>query len=72
MDMVRHEAVRVHRALRFRGELSKQVQVHQIIAVLPEATLAVIAPLHYMQRDVGNDEAREPGHNRTTAVGGRS
>jgi hypothetical protein len=37
-------------------------EVGEVVAVVCEARIAVVAALNDMQRDAGKDEARVPGH----------
>src|SRR5688500_1717419 len=66
--MVRHEAVRMHPAIVFLGELAQMRQVHQVIAVLLEAGQPIVAPLNDMDGYARENQPRWPGHSRNNGL----
>jgi hypothetical protein len=70
--MVRHQAVRVHRAMKTRGESLQVIKVGEVINLLKETTVPIVPSLHDVDTDIGYDEARRPRHNsETTRPAGR-
>jgi hypothetical protein len=55
--MIRHQAVGVHRALQPRGEFTQVKQIKQVVAVAPEASRTIVAPLSQMYGNAGNDHS---------------
>jgi hypothetical protein len=62
MNVVRHQAVRVQRALPVRRPVLEQGQIDNAIGIAMETILPVVAPLHDVQRDVWNDQPRVSPH----------
>jgi hypothetical protein len=67
MDMVSHQAVRVKVAVIFAGQMAQVTQVGEVVAVLSEARVTIVAPLNHVQRNAGNMESRVSGHIARTA-----
>jgi hypothetical protein len=68
--VVGHQAVRVQSAAPSPAELSEVGQVHEPVALVPEAVLSVIAALPYVEGNIGQDETRVPRHDGTTTHAG--
>jgi hypothetical protein len=62
MHMVRHEAIRVYSTTEPRCIGTQSNQVGDVIIVVKEAGCATVRALDYMERNVWNDEARDPRH----------
>ena len=62
MYMVRHEAIRMYSATETRRIGTQSNQVGDVIILVKEAGCATVRALDYMERNVGNDEARDPRH----------
>src|SRR5438105_7206695 len=67
VDVIRHQAIGVQRALRLGREIAKVKQVDEVIAVFPETRLPVVTALNDVYGDVGHDESRQSRHTATTA-----
>ena len=60
--MISHQAVGMKRALRLSEHLPQVGQIDDVVNVLREAGVAVIAALDNMDSDVRNDKPRLPRH----------
>jgi hypothetical protein len=56
VDVVGHQAIRVHGAAALGGKRAKVQQVQEVIAVVPEARLSIVATLNYVHGDIRDDE----------------
>jgi hypothetical protein len=65
--MVRHQAVRMHGALKLGGVLPQRLKVRPVIRLLEKARRAAVAPLDDMHSDIRDDQARSSRHIRETA-----
>jgi hypothetical protein len=62
MDVVGHQAIRMHGAAGTRRELSQEVQISQVVAVLKEAIVAVMATLDDVDTQIRNYQPCCPRH----------
>jgi hypothetical protein len=69
MHVVRHQAVRVHAAIKLWRVLSQGVQIGAVIRFLEEAVIAIMATLDNVDSDLGNDQARRSRHVRRNGEG---
>jgi hypothetical protein len=56
----------MHVAFKFRRIRSEGVEVSAVIRFLEETVSAIVTPLHNMDSDVGDDQARHSRHIRET------
>ena len=70
MHVVGHEAIRVQVTLMLRCQLSQLREVREVVTVLPETGVPVVAALDDVERYACKDEPREPGHTPKTALPG--
>jgi hypothetical protein len=68
--MIRHEAIRVNRAVVPFRQLAEVREVHEVIAVVLETVNPVVAALNDVNRDTGQEKPRGPGHSRNNAGSG--
>ena len=57
----------MQRAFRLNREIAQVGQIDKAIGIVAKTIVAVVTTLHYVHGDVGDDEARESRHERTTA-----
>ena len=69
--MIRHQTIRVQDAAARAKKISQPLEIEEVIKILPKAALPIVAALHNVQSDLGDDETRLSRHMRTTirAVG---
>jgi hypothetical protein len=60
--MVRHQAIGPDRDMRARRRVRQKVQVKLIVPIFEERPFPAVAPLRYMVRDAGENNAGKAGH----------
>ena len=67
VEVVRHQAIRVDRAMPQSRGIAKQRQIDDPVGIVMKAILPVVAPLHDVQRDIRHDQPSMSPHARRTA-----
>jgi tRNA-dihydrouridine synthase len=62
MDVIRHQAIGVNRAPEAHGKAAQVVEVRDVVRLLEEAIIAIMATLHDVQTQFGNLNAGCPRH----------
>jgi hypothetical protein len=68
MDVICHQAVRVHGTAETLGELAQITQISEVIAFVEEAVPLVVAALHDMKAHLWYDHAGSAGHEAKNGV----
>jgi len=68
VDVVGHQAVRMHRAIVLPCEEGKVPEVRRVIVVAEEALVAVVAALPHVQGHIWNDDAGGSWHGISTSL----
>lgn len=63
VHMVRHQAIRMYRTTKARGELTQVVEIREVVALLEKTVSLVMATLNDVQAHIGYYDARRSGHN---------
>ena len=66
VDVIRHQAVRMHSALHSHRRLAELVQVNEIIAVYSKAGLPIVSALYDVESDARNGKSGRSSHSRIT------
>ena len=62
--MIRHQTVRMHRAIVLFGQSSQVRQIHEVVGVAAETSRTVVSALDNVQRYAGQDQAQGSRHAR--------
>jgi hypothetical protein len=70
MHVIRHQAIRVHRAPMLGRQLPEVRQVNQVISLYAKTRSAVNSTLNDVHRDTRQNHPQAPGHRPSTTVAG--
>jgi hypothetical protein len=62
MHMIRHQAIRVHRATEPHRKFPQVIKVGKIVFYFEETVSLIVPALHDMETDLGNYHARRSRH----------
>jgi hypothetical protein len=66
MDVIRHQAVRVHQASELPGKLAQVKKIEHVVTISSKANASIDAALDHVGGNVGNEKAERTRHGGST------